>query len=72
MSEWQDIATAPKDGTRFIGWHPDGYVDFFHWQDFGSKYPDAPVGFRDGFIRVFTDSEGPYFWMPLPLTPVTP
>ncbi len=66
---WQPIETAPKDGSRFIAWHPDGYADFFHWQDHGPKYPEAPVGFRDGFIQVFPEGTGPKHWMPIPASP---
>lgn len=63
MNEWQTIESAPKDGTRFIAWHPEGYVDFFHWQK------HANVGWRDGFIQCYREGDGPKFWMPLPSPP---
>lgn len=63
--EWQPIKTAPKDGSKFIAWHPDGYADFFHWQKHKHR------GWRDSFIQVYRDGEGPKFWMPLPTPPST-
>jgi hypothetical protein len=42
MSEWQDISTAPKDGTKvLVGcfWVAEGYAQFLghmavdHWED---------------------------------------
>src|ERR1043165_2680296 len=63
-ADWMPIATAPKDGTRFLGVF-GGSVGFFHWQDFkdGGK---SPVGWRDSFINVYREETGPSLWMPIP------
>lgn len=67
---WQDISTAPKDGSTFLAYQDDDGVDFFHWQDFG---PDstAPKGWRDSFINVYSEEapNRPKFWQPLPPAP---
>lgn len=73
---WQDIATAPKDGTQ---------VDL--WSDRGFRYPNAawdvvdyPMDASGDNIYGWTDSShhgsikngGPYtHWMPLPTPPET-
>lgn len=62
-SGWRDIASAPKDGSKFLAWHPDGYADFFHWQS------HANVGWRDNFIQVYREGAGPTHWMPIPAAP---
>jgi len=72
--QWQDIATAPKDGTQ---------VDL--WSDRGFRYPNAawdvvdyPMDASGDNIYGWTDSShhgsikngGPYtHWMPLPKPP---
>jgi hypothetical protein len=63
---WQPIATAPKDGTRFLAACPDGTIDFFHWQD-----ARPHVGWRDSFIWVYPEgrADGPTHWLPLPPAP---
>lgn len=66
---WQPIETAPKDGTRFLASY-DGEVDFFHWQEV-PNFPDSPVGWRNSFITVYKEHEGPTHWMPLPSAPPT-
>ena len=68
---WLPIESAPKDGTRIIGYSEEMGVDFIHWQDYGEKYPDAPVGWRDGFIRIYASdaSDHPTHWQPFPEPP---
>lgn len=66
MSEWQDISTAPRDGTDIvacsarlvdgayrIGWVADGYLDGDCWV-FGSIDVDAD------------EYSEPTHWMPTP------
>ncbi len=41
MSEWQDIATAPKDGTEVLLSTPGGTAIGI-WEDLGPDHPDQP------------------------------
>lgn len=69
--EWMPIESAPRDGSRFLAYDWKGVLQFFQWQDFGNARPNAPVGWRDGFITVYAESSprAPKFWMPLPPPP---
>lgn len=57
MSDWQDISTAPKDGTFILVWAMP-YVEMAHWR---------------GRWRIGNDVTGtklfPTHWMPLPPAP---
>jgi len=66
--EWRPIETAPKDGTRFIGFGPECGIDFMHYQ---TGRGGRPEGFRDSFIRVFAAGvdDHPTHWLPLPPAP---
>lgn len=69
--KWQPISTAPKDGTRFLAWVPPttmgfGVVDFYHWQ---TAEGGRVEGWRDSFIYVSREGEGPTHWMPVPAGP---
>jgi hypothetical protein len=66
--QWQDMETAPKDGTQFLGlWWEDGYDEYlitnYRWEG------------RGFFIVVHTgyDNDGdelrPRMWMPIPELP---
>jgi len=57
--EWQPIETAPKDGTRILGFHKEdlGYYYSMHWTRVGLAW----IGL--GCARK------PDFWMPLPDAP---
>lgn len=59
---WMPIETAPKDGTRFIGFH-DGGIGFWRWQEKESY----PTGWRDDFIYVYPIGKGPTHWQPIPV-----
>jgi len=63
MSEWQDISTAPKDGTRILVYQRIGGPDFVRW--IGAPHNKWSI---DGFGSV----DKPTHWMPLPAPPVTP
>jgi len=57
---WQDIATAPKDGTKIIGGTDDQETAFVcAW--------DAHDGFNDGdWLEYGSDVVKPTKWIPLP------
>lgn len=85
MSEWQDIATAPKDGTEIIGI----FCDDYGYQTKPTIYGPWTVAFRSGkwmaswagcnIIEresyagtVYMEAElDPTHWQPLP-SPPTP
>ena len=68
MVEWRPIETAPRDGSRFLGFGPECGVDFMHYQTGDGGRPE---GFRDSFIRVFSAGvdDHPTHWLPLPPAP---
>lgn len=53
---WQPIATAPKDGSWFLGWNRD--CGCFIW--------------RDGPSLITGEDPQPTHWMPLPAPPRAP
>ena len=62
--EWQDIATAPKDGTRFLAYQKGDPIqecwwceDFPEWTGWQNDYDSEPA---------------PTHWMPLPAPPSLP
>ena len=67
MREWQDISTAPKDGTRILTWgclHDDGDADmgetpFMTISEYGSY----------GWYSHEFGGHQPDMWMPLPPPP---
>lgn len=69
MIGWKPIATAPKDGTAFLGYVPGsrGYVarmdvQIFHWSGWGGGVWEAQSGYRPPAHEVT-------HWMPLPDPP---
>lgn len=70
MTQWQPIASAPKDGSWFLGYRPDleahQTIEVWHWD------PDADTDDVPGFWVNVTDSnldEYPTHWAPLPEPP---
>jgi hypothetical protein len=71
MSEWQDIATAPKDGRQIIVYFPElgpwqvrwstEVFDNGFWCVTDRKFEDRPLR---GWIKA------PTHWQPLPAPPV--
>lgn len=65
---WQQIATAPKDGTRILG--SNGHVvDIFRWES--QRYHKRPNPYWErSFYPVYYDRKHqPTHWMPLPEPP---
>lgn len=65
LMQWRDIDTAPKDGSKFLG-YVDGDVRFVAW----TKTSHVPLY---GFCTVDEGWESslchPAHWMPLPEPP---
>jgi hypothetical protein len=69
MSEWQDIETAPKDGSSILACDAriEGWQQVVYWDD-EAKAPHM-WGLADGphyHVDMFTH------WMPLPPPPLNP
>ncbi len=73
--EWQAIETAPKDGTKIIGWK-SGWTN-----DVGYRFPDEyklwfwnihegiPHWESTEHLACYKNEEPPSHWMPLPEPP---
>lgn len=67
--EWQPIETAPKDGSRILGYTPswEPHIVCLYWKDFQQDDPEFEHGgFVDDFIN---ETFYPTHWMPLPEPP---
>lgn len=65
---WQDISTAPKDGTKIMVWsdnHCWGSPDVAYW---GRNHPLNPSSWVGGHCHV-GHIDQPTHWMPLPPAP---
>jgi len=64
MSEWKDISTAPKDGTRILAPNlMERSVTIGVWTElYGGCWYDLTVGHLNGYWK-------PTHWMPLPPPP---
>lgn len=62
MNEWKDIKSCPKDGTKFIGWVNDEWIEGFTSD--GESFWWASDG--DGPSR---KDDFPKFWKPWPVAP---
>lgn len=63
--KWQPIETAPRDGTRVLGWCNDKYVDICYIEH---KDSVGDVWMTDN-CQDFGGWENPTHWMPLPDKP---
>ena len=68
MTEWQDISTAPKDGSAILIWPAqssftgDDTISYVvRWNDWKEAWIEASGEEYDTFY--------PTHWMPLPLAP---
>lgn len=72
MSEWQDIKTAPKDGTSVMLHCSDGYICVGEWSE-NLNYDDKS-GWTDHGVESWTYEQyrfiDPTHWQPLPPPPV--
>lgn len=80
---WQDISTAPKDGTDVLIWNCEG-AEIAHWapkEDDGPDQPGCDEGWHGTYAwpgrswgtRLQSFPQGqPTHWMPLPASPTTP
>lgn len=66
MSEWQPIATAPKDGTRMLVACTNGAVYAVRW---GPLPDDGWVVVGGSDLSVGRVRRIPTHWMPLPQPP---
>ena len=78
--KWQPIETAPRDGSKIIGWDPEGdsgMAIIFWWEHRYERYDEVEGGL---FRRVHEVLPGyweggphspwrPTHWMPLPEPP---
>lgn len=65
MSEWQDISTAPKDGTMMLVYYPPagGFTERVHV----AKWKSRGISLAGGSNRPLMTQ--PTHWMPLPAAP---
>jgi hypothetical protein len=73
VSEWQPIETAPRDGTRVLGFdttafNKDQEVAVVNW------WPNGDGGYWSlsvpGAGYLDSDEFAPTYWMPLPAPPI--
>jgi hypothetical protein len=83
MGDWQDIETAPKDGTPILAWNPDraGKPDEIYvvvWYEFSYPERDGIGGHTGKMVKKqgWLEAGGeeyeiyrPTKWMPRPLPP---
>jgi hypothetical protein len=74
MSEWRDIETAPKDGSRILVWGEGemlAVIWSYYWPSMTAKRGTEEPGWV-----TFTGDIGPLIiashWMPLPTPPSIP
>ena len=64
--EWQDIATAPKDGTRFLAYQKGEPIQECWWCE---DFPEWQGWQND---NDWDSDPDPTHWMPLPAPPTLP
>ncbi len=67
MSEWQDIATAPRNETMILAWEKDATCPYISWFWMGSWKTDSSE-FNDS-DRFYSSWPKPTHWVPLPEPP---
>jgi hypothetical protein len=76
MSEWQDISTAPRDGTQIIGYGPIRETHYFREDRYWGKRVTEPRVRQTYMVAGLWQTNGfgsmmPTHWMPLPSPPET-
>lgn len=71
LMEWQDIATAPRDGTPILAYRHDHYAKFGHMQVTFWRTPEDKAGYT-GWGEFNKHFWPPTHWTPLLAPPVTP
>ena len=61
--EWQDIATAPKDGTEIVATTERGRTEVVYFDEISKTWRGPYSGL---------DLAAPAHWMPLPAPPTLP
>lgn len=74
MTEWQDISTAPRDGTEILAFQADGKFHIGPEDHVGTHLPAWAVvswkdGYWDGYYSGLGPLDAPTHWMPLPPPP---
>ena len=59
---WREIGSAPRDGTRVLGFDPMRGIAVCHCEPIGKWYPSDEAAEFDGFFQ-------PTLWQPLPPLP---
>lgn len=70
MSEWRPIETAPRDGTRILGYGPAGFelkpvFAVLEWLPSSEKWAVFP----NEATEYDYEACRPIYWMPLPAPP---
>ena len=73
MDEWKDIASAPKDGTRFLAVWGKYEIQLTHWHSWPDElqYRIKAGGTWVADDRVAMNAQ-PTLWMPMPPLPEPP
>lgn len=76
MTEWRDIATAPKDGTDFLAYDPIAALPVaMRWQAYSQEDREeiGELGYWSYSEELLNEADPagaqPTHWMPLPAPP---
>lgn len=64
---WQDMSTAPKDGSEFLVWFADDGHGYGYWCEAAYGYPAEFHFYAFGVDE--RAEETPTHWLPLPARP---
>ncbi len=70
MSNWQPLATAPRNGSKLDVWTENGvrYIDVFWYE--GPGFPEGAFVYYDSLLAGLMDVEDATHWMPPPTPPL--
>lgn len=73
MDIWQDISTAPRDGTRILVWIEPGHITVGYWLTESHKAKPRPFWGHELYSSPsHARRYPPTRWMPLPAPPFSP